>query len=1160
MLYQIFKYEFQYWLKKPVVYFYAVAFFGFSLLSFLGEGGYFLESVPNSPYQEIFNSPSSIVGIYHYMGKLFLFLLPAILGVSIYKDFKYRAHHIIYTFPIKKHIYLLGKFLSAYSVILLVSLSAALAFILGEFLLGVENPKIEPFSWVPYIQAYTAFVIPNLFFYGVLVFAVVALTRNIYAGFVTVVILFFVQLITENVFTDSYHIALSDPFGQNTFSYAIKDWDLFQRNSLSIPMWDIILYNRLLWFGFSIVISVLLYKVFSFSQLGIKVFVFKKKSSDMALKNPSSTRTKTLSDVAFNFSIGQQIKTVWRLSVVNFKHCITSPMFYVFSVLGLFTTVVMLVKISQLGDLAMLPLTTIMLSIPAYFFVSIIIIITFVYSGMLVHRDKTAKIDGLINSTPISNTVLLWSKVLGLIKVQYLLLTILMLCGISVQLSLGYYDIDLPQYFMNLYVVTGITLIVWSLVSVFLHSLLSNVYLGMFLLLFLWILKSSVTHLGIDTQLLQFNTPPDLSYSDLYGYGSELLGYFTIEFYWLAITLLLVLVSYLMWRREKPFSIAERIRIAKKRFNAKNRLMALGLVIIAVSLGVRIYISENEIDTNRTSPETFQEFTKEFGHFSGMNQPRIQSISMEMAIYPDELSFSANGRYELQNMSESSIDTILIKTGFDETTSVKLSKENTLLNSDSNMRFFVYKLDKALAPNETFFMDFEVKSIDNTLFQVNSNVLENGTFIKSDILPRLGYYVPGEKKHPIDSTALNNHYQAIDSDLIDFECTISTSKDQIAVATGKLKKQWTENNRNYFQYQTETPIKIGMAFNSGEFTIEKNEWNGVEISMYHHQPHGKSAKRMIEGMKATLEYNSQYFGEYLNSNVNIIEFPSTQGSFATAFGNALLISETRFGVKSGEDKIDLSFYVAAHEMTHHWFGNRLLPKDVLGATLLTESISEYITLNIYRKSEGESAAKQFLEKQRTRYLRGSWRKQPEVPLLLATTSDDHLTYGKGSIAFNAISYYWGEENMLQTLKQFMDDFSADSAEYPTSANFVDHLNTHVPDTLQYLVHDMIETVVYNQNGIDTATAMKQGNEYALTVSLSISKTNVDKEELALADYIELGVYNDDEELLKLVQIKATKAKETILVRTTDKPSKLVLDPNLLIIERNTDDNEFILHY
>lgn len=1156
MLFQIFKYEISYWLKKPVIYFYFLAFFGFTFLSFIGEGGYFLETIPSSPYQEILNSPSSIATIFQYMGKLLLFLLPAIIGVSIYKDFKYRAHHIMYTFPIRKSVFLLAKFFSAFAIVIFISSSSGLAMIVGEYVLGVGNPKIEPFSALSYFYSYAVFVIPNLFFFGVLVFAIVALTRNIYSGFVTVVLLFFAQLITENALSDPYFIALSDPFGQNSLSYTIRDWDLFQRNSLPLQFWGVILYNRLLFLGATIVLVVGLYKLFSFSQLGLQVNLFRKTSQQKALSKPTVRVTRALSEVSFSFNLTQQLKTTWHLSMLNFKHCITSPMFYVFSILGLFTTIIMLYKISQLGELAMQPLTKIMLSIPAYFFVSIIIIITFIYSGMLVHRDGTAKMDGLINSTAVSNSVLLWSKIIGLIKVQYLLLTLLMLSGIIVQLSLGYYNIDLPQYCMNLYVVTGITLIVWALVSVFLHSLLSNVYLGMFLLLFLWILKASVTHLGIDTQLLQFNTPPDLSYSDMYGYGAELLGYFVIESYWLSICLLLILLSFLLWRRQKPFSAAERIAIARKRFNRKNQFLAMGLILLAFGLGFTIYLAENEIESDRTSSKSLEEFTQKFERFSGFNQPRIQSINMQLDIYPNQRKFNAKGHYELLNTTQSPIDTILIKTGFDEISSVKLERKNVLVDSNKNMRFLVYKLVEPLAPQERLGLDFVVESVDNSLFQINSNVVKNGTFIKSDILPRVGYYVPAAKKHPNDTTALNNHYQSIDSDLLDFECIISTSKNQTAIATGKLHAHWEEENRSYYLYKTESPIKMGMAFNSGDFEIINDQWNETEIQLYSLKSHSENADRMLAGMKAALEYNEHHFGKPLLSNLNIVEFPSTQGSFATAFGNALLVSETRFGVKPEEGKIDLAFYVAAHEMTHHWFGNQLLPKDVLGAAMLTESITEYITLNIYRHAVGEKAALQFLKKQRERYFRGKWRREKENPLYLASVEEDYLTYGKGCMALNTLSYYWGEENLLRAIKSFMQMHPAVSCNYPTSLEFVNHLKAQVPDSLEYLIRDRMEAVRSFDASIDTVEIHKMDGEFVLDIHVTCDKKNEAYEPISPKEDMEIGVYNEQGVLLNLSSIKVKGTNGVFRIAVKDKPAKVELDPKLLMIDDDINNNNY----
>ena len=85
----------------------------------------------------------------------------------------------------------------------------------------------------------------------------------------------------------------------------------------------------------------------------------------------------------------------------------------------------------------------------------------------------------------------------------------------------------------------------------------------------------------------------------------------------------------------------------------------------------------------------------------------------------------------------------------------------------------------------------------------NSQIIYNGTFINSGIFPSLGYSL-GEltddktrekydlpknklKPQPSDSTALGNTYIAKDADWIDFEATVSTSKDQIAIAPRYLQ-------------------------------------------------------------------------------------------------------------------------------------------------------------------------------------------------------------------------------------------------------------------------------------------------------------------------------------------------------------------------------------
>jgi ABC-2 type transport system permease protein len=711
-------------------------------------------------------------------------------------------------------------------------------------------------------------------------------------------------------------------------------------------------------------------------------------------------------------------------------------------------------------------------------------------------------------------------------------------------------------------VLTGISLIVWAFVSVFVHSIVSNLYLGIFILLLIWLAKGSFSELGIKTYLLQFNTPPQLIYSDLNGYGSQFSGYFLVQFYWVIIATILIFVNYLFWKRERSFSIKDSFQIANSRLVAT---LKIGLSILLISLvlfGFGIYTAEHSENIVSTNKDAFKNFEAQFSKYKNLLQPRIASIKMIMDLYPENNSFIASGDYILVNKSYKPIDTLLIKTGFDESTSYVINTENTLIASDSLVKFFVHKLQNPILPNDTLILNFEIKNTPNTLFQRNSSVLNNGTFLKHDILPRLGYFIQNEKDKPNDSTALNNHYQSLDSDLIDFDAIVSTSENQTAMAIGFLQKQWKENGRNYFQYKANKPIKMGMAFNSGTFKVQKEQWKEIPIEVYYHNSHSYNVENMIKGVKASLDYNSKHFSPYQHKDIKIIEFPLTEGSYATTFGNAILTSEVRFGVNAkSDDKIDLSFYVTAHEMTHQWFGNQLIPKDVLGAVMLTESITEYITLKIYEKQFGKERALQFLKLQRLRYLKGrSKEAKEESPLYLVKAEQDYISYGKGTLAFNTLSHYIGESKMNDILKIFLEENPSASYFYPTSLDFLERLKLSTPDDLQYLITDMFESIVFYDSKINSTSVEEKGNGFEIAIDFSVTKYNqqTKEESLPLNDVFEIGFYDSKENLIEIKKVRVNQVKNKMVFSLSVKPSKIIIDPNVLTIDKDLGDNEFFL--
>ena len=77
-------------------------------------------------------------------------------------------------------------------------------------------------------------------------------------------------------------------------------------------------------------------------------------------------------------------------------------------------------------------------------------------------------------------------------------------------------------------------------------------------------------------------------------------------------------------------------------------------------------------------------------------------------------------------------------------------------------------------------------------------------------------------------------------------------------------------------------------------------------------------------------------------------------------------------------------------MAHQWWGNQLIPADVLGARMLTESMAEYIALKVLEKEYGKGRMRQFLQLDLDLYLRGRGREsEQERPLMYAELDQDY---------------------------------------------------------------------------------------------------------------------------------------------------------------------------
>ena len=1208
----IFKQELKYWFYKPAFYIYIAVFILLAFFLSAASAGFFDSVTATTGSSRIVNSPIGVTGLLNNLTIFIFFLFPSIIGVSIYRDFKSEMHTILYSYPFTKANYLFAKFFSSIVVVSIISCSIALGMMIGFRFPGTNSEIVGPFNIVSYLQTYFVFILPNILLFGAIVFAVVAFTRNIAAGFITVIILLFGQGVLESLLSDPEYrtlAAILDPFGAAASNYYTKYWTPSEQNELQIPIKEMIVYNRLLWLAVASLIFGMVYRFFTFSQHAITIS-FRKFKAERVMKTNFSGITKIiLPKVSYDFSFLQNLKTTWKLSNIDFKYIVTSWAFVSIVLVGL---VLMFVGLSETGHFfgtPTLPVTWKMLNIGGVFAASINIC-TFLYAGMLVHRAKIDKVNHLVDATPIPNWTLLFSKLIALIKMQLVLLSIIMVSGILFQIYKGYYNFEIGHYIVDLYCLDFLSFLIWALLAIFIQTLIGNPYLGLFVLLVISIGMPFLSLAGIEQSIFKYNQGPGFSYSDMNGYGF-LKPYLWYKIYWILAGWTLIIVSFLFWVRGIPNSFKERLTIASSRFKGFAVVSFLVFLFGFLAIGFSIYQATGTQDKRTSSKELEKQRVqreKTYKKYEKYAQPRIVSVKTAVNIFPKEGLFDASGSYIMVNKTNKSIDTLFVNHNSLEST-FTFNRPNSLVLEDTIQHFDIYRFKNKILPGDSLQLSFSVKSKKNIPYKKKSLVRENGTFIRNfSMFPSLGYSSRGEltdnktrkkydlppnnlRPHPSDSSALGDTYISKDADWIDFEATVSTSKDQIAIAPGYLQKEWIENDRRYFHYKMDSKILNFYAFNSGRYQVKKEMFKGISLEIYYHKPHTFNLDRMMKGMKASLEYNSKNFSPYQHKQARIIEFPRTGGSFAQSFSNTIPFSEGLGFIADVDDEstdgVDYPFAITVHEVAHQWWAHQVIGADVLGATLLSESMSEYVSLKVLEHQQGKDKMRIFLKKALDDYLLQRTMERKRENALMYNDGQGYIHYQKGSLVLYALSDYIGEEHLNGALKKYVEKVQFQEPPYTTSIEMVDYIRQVTPDSLQYVIKDMFETItLYRNRIVDAKTTELDNGNYQVDIEFEVSKYRNDEKgkryygekvgdtlsykttkmkkpilSVPLADYIDIGIFSEEEvegvvkeKLLYLKKHKITSINNKLTIIVAEKPIEVGVDPYNKLIDTQSDDN------
>jgi ABC-2 type transport system permease protein len=589
-----------------------------------------------------------------------------------------------------------------------------------------------------------------------------------------------------------------------------------------------------------------------------------------------------------------------------------------------------------------------------------------------------------------------------------------------------------------------------------------------------------------------------------------------------------------------------------------------------------VFHAPNEATQNQIS----QSADGKYGHLNYLTQPRIVKVVVNMDLFPEKETFESTGVFTLINKSNKYIDTLLINYSQDAFTEYKLDADYETLSKDAIAKFDVNRLKQPLAPRDSLHLYFKVSSISNTWLYQNSPVLTNGSFITSLIFPGIGYYSSAKRNNSNDSFARQNHYRSIDSDYISFRATVSTSADQTAIAPGYLTKKWKVGDRNYFQYASTTNVTNDYVFTSGRYQVLRDQYKNINLEIYYHPTHAYNLPHLMDGLKSTMAYCEKYFSPYQHKQMRIIEYSRKAGDFAQSFANTIPVSERSFVMDIDDNNsqaLNLSFLGASHELAHQWWGHQVIPADVSGSRMITESMAEYVSLCVLEEKYGKEKGKLFRRKALDIYLKRRVEDENEKSLIENSGLDkSYIPYQKGSLALYSMRDFLGEEKLNQALRSYLEKVKFQQAPYTIPEEMVGYLRQATPDSLKYLIYDLFETVTLYDNRLKGYTFAKLPNgKYQVTVNFTITKfrsvngkkvftdtkgkTLTDKDgqtevnSLPLNDYVEIGIYSTKGEELHLKKHLINQISNKLTIEVDEVPGFVAIDPLVKLLDVHTDD-------
>jgi hypothetical protein len=1090
------------------------------------------------------NGPQNVAEASVLWGGMFgLLVSAALFGDAAVRDVAAGMEPFLYTTRLRTVEYLGGRFLAA----LVTNAVLVVAIPLGFWISAItffDPSALVAHRLAAYVQPLVLFLWPNLILVGALQFTIGTLARQVIPVYLATAGIFIGYIVAANYWNEigsPVLSALADPLGINALIAMSRYWTQAELGTRLIGFPAMLVWNRVLWLAIAVGILVVFHRTFRFTHAEGVGRARRRAIADAPSEGRWHVAVPRVSGVFSRSTRVWQTVAVARQSLaemvsgrgfqVGFVVTIGLVLLWGWNVGdSLFETSTWLVTHLVVGEA---------LSRRAQFIPWLVIAL---YAGELVWKHREVGTAEIADAAPVPTAIALFGRFLALVAIILGFQAALMIGGLLLQTLHGYYGFELGLYLRVLFGLNLMDHVLLAALAMTVHVLVNQKYVGHILVLMASVFRV-VGPMNGTHRLLVYGSDPGWTYSDMNGFGPFLGPFLWFKAYWASWALLLAAIAILFWVRGTELGVRNRLVLARARWHGPTARMAGVALALIVALGGFVFYNTNVLNEYRGRDEAGwpqAEYERRYGRFASAPQPVITTADVRLEIYPDEAAVEMRGSYVLVNRTSAAIDSVHVVTNREVAArSLSFDRAAKPVVVDEETGYRIFDLEQPLRPGDSLRLSFDVafrpRGFRGTS-GIQTDVVRNGTYFNRLLLPFVGYQPAFEASgadrgrfglmprplmpSPDDAGATQHDDATRNEDDMDFEMVVGTAADQIAVASAPLRRSWIENGRRYFHYGTGAPGRSGASCAgpgrckpsvfSAKYAVVEDRWRDVGLQILHHPGHRYTLDRMIESMKASLDYYTSAFGPYQFPELRIVEIPPYAIQGGRALPTTIAFAEPAFITRVTEGGGDMTFFGTAHEVAHSWWVGQVRVANVRGRAFLSESVSNYAAMMVTEKVLGADEVRRVYDYQMDRYLSRRADFASDVPLV-EVEDHPHIAYGKGAVAMHTLREQIGDEAVNTALRRFLEEHRDGGRPYPTALDLVRELRAVTPHSLQYLMTDLFETVTLWDVKTERAVVERTGGgQHEVTLDVVARKVRADsvghETETPMDDLVEIGVF------------------------------------------------------